>query len=64
MINKRTDWARFIALQEGTVRVLSLELRRLQEHAAWQEQRLAEMEKRTRLTWPGQPSFPQFEIEP
>ena len=64
MINKRSDWARFTVFQERTVRLLSLELRRLQERAAWQEQRLAEVEKRTQLTWPGQPSRPQFEIEP
>ncbi len=64
VINKRSDWARFSASQEGTIRLLRLELRRLQEHASGQEQRLTEMEKRTRLTWPGQRSYPHFEIEP
>ena len=44
--------------------MLSLEVKRLQEHATRQEQRLSDMEKRLRLTWPGQPSFPHFEIEP
>jgi hypothetical protein len=62
--SKRSDRARFSASQEGTIRSLRLELRRLQEHATGQEQRLTEMEKRTRLTWPGQRTFPQFEIEP